>query len=802
MNVKKLGVALALGASLNAEAIELSGVVTDSDGAVLEGAEVSVVGGIASTKTDSSGVFSFSLQSETAELHFTHPGMIHSSEEYDADNSNISVQLSAGLIEQVDVVGVPLHLSALESAHPVTVISGDELREKQASTLGETLRNEVGVHSSYYGGVASSPVIRGLDGPRVLIAQNGLDVGDASRIGPDHVVSAEASTAKQIEILRGPSTLFFGSGAIGGVVNVVDNRVPSDSESSARIFSGYNSVSDEKELSGEFKGGNDNLAFYVDGFVRDADEYEIPSHSEEEHHDEEEEGEEHEEHEEHDEGVLENSASESSGFTIGSSLLFENGFVGLSYGRLERLNGVPGHGHEEEEDHDEEGGEEEGEHEHEEGVESDLKQNRWQLISQFDVNSAWVKSVSARAGYTDYEHEEVEEGGGTTFTNELLQVRTDINHRDVNGWLGALSFEFRDDDLAAVGEEAFTPSSESQTLAFALMEEKHFGDLLVQAGFRIEDVSLDSTIVEPHDHEEEGEEEAHEDETVSLSYTPISLSAGVVWEFAEGYNTSLSITRAERAPNPAEVFSFGPHIGTRTYEIGALYTIEDEGDEYHVEANNSVEKEVSNNIDVSLRKFDGRFGFILNAFYNQISDFYFLDDTGLTSDVLFPEEEEEAEGEEEHAHAEDLPVFIHRQADATLYGFEAQVIAAVTDSFKVTFTGDSVKAELDDGGSLPRIPPARAGVKGEWTSGNWTIGADAMHSFKQDDVAPLETATDSYTLYNAKVSYRIDLESISLSAFLKGENLTDEFAQVHSSFLKEDAPLPGRAYRLGLSVNF
>src|SRR5690606_9207090 len=240
---------------------------------------------------------------------------------------------------------------------------------RQASTLGETLKHQVGVHSSYYGPVASSPIIRGLEGPRVLIAQNGLDAGDASRVGPDHAVAAEASTATQIEILRGPATLFYGSGAIGGVVNVVDDRVPQSTDTMGEWRVQHDDVANDKLASGSITTGAGNIAVHLDGFWRESDNYKIPGAAEVEH-------DEHDDHEEEhghaDEGSqrLDNSATEAKGLNIGASYLLDSGFVGLSVGRLERTYGIPGHSH---------GAEQGGA---EEEVFADLEQDRVQLRSE------------------------------------------------------------------------------------------------------------------------------------------------------------------------------------------------------------------------------------------------------------------------------------------------------------------------------------------------------------------------------------------------------------------------------------
>ncbi len=789
----------------------LSGTVSDEDGAPIVGAKIKIVGSKIDVKTDADGKFAFDLE-KVDELHIFAPGYSHKILHLHGEHGNsLDIVLVSSAIEQTDVIGLPLHASTIESAQPITVVAGEELRNIQTSTLGETLKNEVGVHSSYFGPVASSPVIRGLDGPRVLITQNSLDVSDASRVGPDHIVATEASTAKQIEILRGPATLFYGSGAIGGVVNIVDDRVPSSSEQKAAFAVQHNTVASENELSAAYTGGSEQFAFHVDGFWRDGDDYEIPGlaelETEEEH---EEEG-----HDEHgDEGILENSASESQGFNIGGSLLFEKGFVGLSYGRLERLNGIPGHGHEEEEGHEEgeeEGHEEEeGHHDEEEEVKSDLEQDRWQLISEFDVDGAFLSGINTRIGYTDYEHTEVEEGGGTTFANETWQIKTDLLHQELGGWRGALSLEAFSSDFEAVGEEAFTPPSTTDRYAFAVLEEKHQGDVLWQLGARVEHVEMSADGVElESSHEEEGVEEEHElVEFDDFSFTPYSVSAGLVWDFMPRYNLGVAVTHAQRAPNAAELFSAGPHIATETFELGALFEIHEEEDgEYHVELGNDPKEEVSNNIDISLRKHEGDIGFVVNLFYNQVSDFYYLRDTGLTSEDLFGhEEEEEAEvGEEEHdhGHAEDLPVFLFEQADANFYGFEAEFVWQVIDSLKWTVWGDSIRGELDAGGNLPRIPPRRLGTQFNFEYNRWQAELSAVNYFEQNDTAENETSTDGYTMVDARVAYRIEMSGDNeLTVFAKANNLTDEEARVHTSFIKNQAPLPGRGFSLGVRGSF
>jgi iron complex outermembrane receptor protein len=787
-NMRKSLLSLALLAASHSTWAQVQGVVRDENGQPITNATLDIVGSNQQIHTNMRGEFSVPpYGTGKIELHVKAPAFMHKTFHLPQGDKTHELVLGGTAMEVVNVVGLPWHASNIESAQPVSVLSGDQLRDRQATTLGETLKNEVGVHSSYYGPVSSSPIIRGLEGPRVLIAQNGLDAGDASRVGPDHAVATEASTARQIEILRGPATLFYGSGAIGGVVNVVDDRVPQGLDTYGEWRLEQDSVADDKLISASGNTGVGNIGLHLDGFWRESDDYKIPGAAEVETHAEHEaEG-----HAEHNEDRLANSAAQAEGFNLGTSYILDTGFVGLSYGHLEREYGIPGHGHDDEAV----------------DVYADLKQDRVQFLSELTLDHTLFSALNTRFGFTDYEHSEIENGAvGTTFNNESQEARLDFFHHPIADWRGALSLHYKHADFSALGEEAFTPPSDTSTLAIALMEERHFGDLLVQLGARIEQVktSADNIQIDLNEHHDDEEhEEEHEEEQLSVfsidqESTPISASAGLVWDFTPGYNLAFSYTHAERAPSAAELFSFGPHIGSGLYEVGALLrVVEDEPGEFHFDlVRTDAELEMSNNIDLSVRKFEGDFGFILNAFYNSIDNYYYLADTGMTKESAHGHDET---SEAEHNHNSDLPVYIYQAQDARLHGFEAEFIWQLSAPFKLTFTSDYIRAKLDDGGDLPRIPPLRVGARGEYEIGNWRAELSGQYYFEQDQTAALETSTDGYTLIDAQVSYYI---SDDLKVFLKGHNLTDQYARVHSSFLKDKAPLPARSFAVGISGNF
>jgi iron complex outermembrane recepter protein len=800
---RKTMIASVIAASLSASPLlaeTISGVVTDENGRPVAGAEVTVIGENQQVVSDANGRFTVSnLNAGEAELHIEARRFGHRNFRFDVPQqglTDVSLTLLSSTIEVIDVKASPFHASATESSLPVSVLAGDALKMNQASTLGDTLKNEVGVHSNFYGNVASSPIIRGLDGPRVLITQNGLDAGDASRIGPDHSVASETSTATQIEVLRGPATLFYGSGAIGGVVNVVDERIPTNNTTRAEWMLQGDSVNDGKLASGSLVTGVDNVAMYVDGFWRDNDSYNIPGFAEAQ------------PDEDAVKGRVDNTAATAKGFTLGGSLLLDNGFVGVSYGRLDREYGIPGHGHTEE-GHEEAGHEEDhDEHGAAEQVYADLTQNRYQLLSELNIDSGLIRAVNTKLAFTDYQHSEIEAGEiGTTFKNRSHEARLEILHRTFADWRGGLSLHYKFSDFAALGEEAFTPPSETEMLALGWVEERHIGNWLLQLGARIERVTLEApNVLLPelvvHGHAEHEDEPGHTDEAehgiefaVKQRFSPVSLSAGTVWDFADGYNLGLSVSHSQRAPSAAELLSFGPHISTASYEIGALFVLEDE--EFAVRST-PVKLERSNNLDITLRKFSGNNGFVFNAFYNRIDNYYYQQNTGL-----FAEDGHEDHAAEEGAeHEDEMPVYLFAAADVTLHGLETQYIWQINDPFKLTVQGDYVRARLQNGGDLPRTPPLRLAAEMAYQQDAISADLRATRYFKQDKVAEMEQASAGYTLLDASVSYRFDVGMQELTVYLKGQNLTDQQARVHTSFLKDVAPLPGRSLALGVRGRF
>ena len=775
-------VGLAFSVSAQDAGQRYNGVITDSQGQPLKNARVHIHGRQQYVYADELGRFSIQAPAN-AELHISAAGYGDRFVTLTPVQPELTINLTPGGIERIVVAASGIHKYNLEMATPVSVLTGEELSRRTEPTIGETLKYEPGVHANYYGPVASSPVIRGLDGPRVRILNNGLDTADVSRIGPDHAISADAITAQQIEVLRGPATLLYGSGAIGGVINVVDNRIPRQlrASSETKLESRYVDVSDEQTLALNHEGSNDNIAWHFDGFNRDASNYDVPRFT-------------------NDEGEsltsLENSWTQSKAINGGVSVIGNHGLFGISIGRLESDYGIPGHHHpadEHEEEHNDEHPDD-AEHMHEDdSVFAKLKQNRVSLAGEWYTPFSGIETLSFNAAYTDYQHQEIEAGSvGTTFKNKALESRLTLEHEDIGGWHGLVGYHLQHADYQAFGEEAFTPDSKTLSHAVFVLEEKQFGNISAQLGGRIERTK----------HEAGSVELGHEAGSVvrlSDTFAAVSASAGVVWEFVPGFSWALAVSRSERAPSAAELYSNGAHIATSSYELGLAYQLHDGELEL---SERVVEKETASNIDVTFRSFKGDLTFTYNFFYNKVHDYLYLANTGLTMEDHHENHAEDGHTEEEHAGHNDFPLYQYQQHDATLYGleFEARYKLSNAQSLQVFF--DAVRAKLDGGDYLPRIPPFKTGLGYQYAGIRWSADIGVTRYAKQNKVAANETPTKAYTLLDASLNYDFNLARLDMTAFIRATNLTNELGFVHSSFIKADAPLPGRAITLGLRATF
>ncbi len=800
-------------------ATTVTGKITDTAGQPVAGAEVKIEGTRRVAYTDENGIYRFDdVEQPHIHLHVYSSNYIHGDNDLGDVNSdqNVDFVLEPSSVENIVVTANALQSSVLESVTPVTVIGAEKLRKIEAPTLGETLKNAPGVHSTYFGPVSSSPVIRGSDGPRVKIVQNGLDVSDVSRVGPDHNVATTLSSATQVEVLRGPATLQYGSGAIGGVVNVVDKRIPQYQLDGVEgeAETSFSTVNNGSYTRADVTGGSGNIVWHVDGFYRDTDNADIPGFASTN------------PDEDEPNGVLESSAMETRNVVAGLSYVAEEGYFGFAVEQLDNKYGVPGHSHghgeEEHEDHEEELDGEEHEVHSAEGVLLDVDMTRYQAAGEWHSPIRGLTNVKFAAAFTDYQHAEIEDGEpGTVFTNESSDIRLSAYHEEVNGWHGVFGIQFNHSDYDAVGEEAFTPANTTSSYALYLIEQKKVGNVTFELGGRLEHITLDADASEVElevmhegeehegeEHEDEHEGEEHEAHALAFDFpdydfTSLSLSAGANWEYSEGYSVAVTLSRSERAPSQQELFSAGQHLATQSYEVGLVFDMDEEG---HIEETlKGVKEEVSTNLDITFRKFTGNWGYSASFFYNKADDYIFQTSTGLIAlsehEEYDEHEEDVLDGEEAHSDEEGLPVYYFQQANADIWGFEAETYVDLTNTLRLTVFGDYIRAEIEDD-NLPRTPPMRFGSELSYVSDGLSADVGFTWYDDQNDVASFETATDGYTLVNASVQYEFATQGVDWVLFARGDNLTDEEARVHTSFLKDQAPLPGRNFTLGVRALF
>ncbi len=651
---------------------------------------------------------------------------------------------AAKRLDALVVTARPLGQMVDDVIAPVEVLAGERLDAVKSAGLGDTLARVPGVHSSAFAPGASRPVIRGLDGARVQVLNGGTAALDVSTVSGDHAVSIEPFLADQIEVLKGPASLLFGSGAIGGAVNVVDGRIHQtlpEQPFAGRVELRGNSVSDEFTGMARLDGAIGRFAWHIDYLNRDTDDFEIPGFAlAPQLRDADQPGA---------RGTLENSAVETETGAFGLSWVGKRGFVGASISRFETLYGIPEGAHGEQEA---DGGD--GEEEEEEGpVRIDLGQTRWDFKAGLFDPFAGHESAQVKVGINNYRHIELEgDEIGTRFDNDAWEARLELVHQAIAGWTGAYGIQFSQREFLAVGEEAFVPGNDSQDWGVFLLERKAFGPLGVELGAR-----FDRVEVEP---------EAGAD----LDFDLFSASLAFRYELDSDWHLSLGLDRAERAPSPEELLSDGPHVATQSFEIG----------------DPDLGTETANRAELGLHLHRGPLEGKLAVYHSAFDDFIFLAETDDIEDGL--------------------PVRLWTQADARFTGYEIELAAVLADNatgeWRLKTFADGVRGRLDAGEDLPRIPSRRIGAELDWRLDGWRARFGAIRYADQDRVAMFETPSEGYTLLNAHLSYHWDHGQTGWEVFLDGNNLADRTARAHTSFLRDIAPLPGRSLAFGIRSYF
>jgi iron complex outermembrane recepter protein len=658
-------------------------------------------------------------------------------------------------VEEVVVTAAPYVVSTDSLTSNVDVVRREELDLAPPGGVGDVLSELPGVRSTFFGPGASRPVIRGLAGPRVLVLTNGLGQIDASSLSPDHQVASDPSEAERIEVLRGPAALAYGGSAIGGIVNVIDNRIASRRPEGAidgRLAAYGTTVDDGYNFAGSLKAAlGSNLVVTFDGVRRETHDYDIPVPAESDTL----RRAEGEELEPDEASTVENSALELNTYGVGLAYLAQWGFVGMSVKQVDTRYGIPGlahaHGHEEEEHEDEEHGE--GEHEEgEEGVPVtiDLQQTRYDVRGEINRGFGPFERVRFAAGYATYEHVELEgEEVGTRFLSDGIEGRLELVHRSHDGHDGAIGVQALRRNLDAIGAEAYVPATEISELGAFTLQRWDLDRWGFEGGLRLDTRRLESLAG-------------------GRDFTNISASIGAFVRPAEGWFLGASLSRTSRAPTESELFADGPHIATRGYEIG----------------DPELDSEVSYSFDGTIHYGGGRVDMDLHLFAVRYDGFIDLRPTGQEED--------------------ELAVFAYRQTGADFYGFEAEVGVRVLESAQGSLTlegaADFVRGATDLGPPA-RVPPWSLTGRAVWKADRYELRGEVRRVAEQDRVAEFELPTDGYTLINVAAVIR-PFEDRRTRLFADVRNLTNAEAREHASFLKDFAPMPGRNVRLGVSYEF
>lgn len=685
-------------------------------------------------------------------------------------------------IQEFIVTASPHDKSAADIAGAFNILDGAALQREASATLGETLQNQPGINSSSFGPGVGAPVIRGLGGKRVEILQNGTAVVDASDTSPDHAVSVEPLLADRIEILRGPATLRYGPGAIGGVVNIIDNTIHTQQLSgiSGAAEARYNTNNYERAVVGRLDGGNGPANFHLSGVFRQGNDVKIPGWAVR-HRD---------ERADSTRGRIANSDTEVDSWAFGSAWTTDKLVVGASITRTNNDYGIPpgghdhsshdhghGSGHDDHHQHDEH------HHDHEVLTRIEMKQTVHQgklLLRDLD---GFIERVRVDLNHTEYEHREIEEEDGerlpgTYFDITSTELRTELTHAPLSDWrgehwTGTFGLQHNRRDFRAEGLEAFVEPSDTVTTGIYLIEETAIGAGTLELGLR---------------HDRQTIETRHRRD---IDHNSFNASASLLYPVGDSQRLGLTLSRSERAPVAEELLSEGEHIATRSYEVGD--TRLDTESAWNIEATWSYQGEIEATISVFHRHFQD-FIYSLDTgthFSHQLAHEGFSGLAACSADLAdFGGEADEFDGSS--------PCYLHTQENARFTGIESEVTLPLTDSQSLRLWGDMVRARLTRGEDVPRIPPARLGIHWDLSHGPWSARLSATYALDQDRAGANQDNTDGYTRLDAYLSYGRD----NWSLFLRGQNLTDQEIRQATSFLRDLAPEPGRSFILGARYQF
>ena len=688
--------------------------------------------------------------------------------------SLVSIQINAEEVEEVVVTASFIDQNISEIENPLHVVVGNDISNNLTQSLGESLDGLLGVTSTDYGPAVGQPVIRGMSGNRVKVLNNGMVVRDVSGIGGDHINDVDLNDIQQIEVVRGPSSLLYSNGTIGGIINIVDNTIPRADIEDLKLKIGVESQSvndgDSQNFSYANNVGGINLTLaYKDSQFGNFD---VPHgaiiHSED-----------HEDELEEDLSFLANSDYESESSRIGVSKTAEWGYIGTSYSNVESLYGIPFHGEEHEEGHEEE------------RIFSSTGSDVFNLEGSFSLNNKFIKKADFYFRDTDYslteqhaeeshedEHEEHSEGP-TLFKNDAKEygVTFDLGSKVISQ---KIVFKTADEKMSIIGAGSFMNPTDSDEQSLGYYLSAPIDLFHMDFGLRHDRVSRNGSVT----HKDDDDHADDEHDEVEINYfdkdiNSTSFALSISNDLNDFISFNLGLSYLERAPSAVELFMNGPHLATGRYEVG----------------NSNLRAEESNNMDLTFSyENDGLFG-SLTFFQNNIDNYiYLLDET-----------EEEHEVYAEEGHYEDLILSNYLQRNAEMDGYELEfgkTFGFYQGELLVSFGLDSVSAKFSDGINIPRIAPARSIYRLTYTEDDLKVLLSYKDVDSQDDIGLDETITLGYEMLNMRITKTFAMGDGDLSLSIFGTNLLDEVARNHTSFVKNEVPLAGKNYGLKFNLAF
>jgi iron complex outermembrane receptor protein len=635
----------------------------------------------------------------------------------------------------------------------LTVLDSEELAKDVRPSIGETLARQPGITASSFGPTASRPILRGLSGDRIRLLTDGIGSFDVSASSPDHAVALNPLTAERIEVLRGPSALLYGSSAIGGVVNIVDRRIPRRAPENAVGIAGllsYGTAADERSanLSVDIPVVS-HIVLHADGNWSKSDDLDTGGHLLTRELREQAAASPFPEIQELADlkGKLPNSAAKSWEAAGGIAYVDGDLNIGASFTHHDALYGVPIR------------------FSLDPAIEAeaptiDVSQDRYDARAEIPLRGLFSQ-LRLRGGYSKYRHHEIEDTGeiASTFRSTGGEGRAELVQAERGGWSGTSGVQYLDRKIGIDGEEKFLPESKQRQTGVFTMQSVVRGPLRLEGGARVEFSRLSAA-----------EDEDLETPAMKRSFTTFSASGGGSYDFSPGWRAGATLAYSSRAPSIEELFANGPHAGTQAFEVGVP----------------GLDPEKSISAEFSLRRSAGPVHLTASAYYTHFSNYIFQAQTGAVED--------------------DLPVFAYRQGKANYYGFELETKAELGDALGIHWDGDLiadyVHATVQNFGPAPQIPPLRllGGISG--SKGPVEGRVEIEHAFRQNRNAPLETETDGYTLLNASLDWKPFTDNPDLTLSLAANNIFDVVARRHSSLLKDYAPLAGRDIRVTARFGF